>query len=126
MARIPIPLYTELQTAASGPDLSANAQGGRLGDFAGQANQNMGDALERVANIQYRRDEDQAVAWSTNAASKFKVDQFQKLQQAKDNAPVGGDGLTKQYLGGYDTDAQTLMDSAPTPRAKKYLDVHLN
>src|SRR6185369_7952895 len=125
MARIPIPLYTERQTAASGPDLGANAQGGRLGDFAGQANMGMGDSLAHVADIMNRRDEDQAVAWSTNAASKFKLDQFAKLQQAKDNAPVAGDGLTKQYLGGYDTDAQALVDTAPTPKAKHYLNIHL-
>src|SRR6185295_12634204 len=125
MARIPIPLYTERQTEASGPFLGDNAQGGRLGDFAGQANMGMGDALGRVAEIANSRDEDQAVAWSTNAASKFKLDQFQRFQQAKDSAPVAGDGLTKQYLEGYDTDAQSLVDSAPTAKAKHYLNVHL-
>jgi hypothetical protein len=126
MARIPIPLYTERQTAASGPDLSANAQGGRLGDYAAQADQGLGDAFAHVGSIAERLDENQALAWSTNAASKFKVDQDQKLMDAKDNAPVGGSGLTKKYLGGYDTDAQALMAQAPTARAKKYLDVHLN
>lgn len=126
MARIPIPLYTERQTAASGPDLSANAQGGHLGNFAGQADQAIGEGFGQVADIMKRREEDQAVAWSTNAASKFKVDQFQKLQQAKDTAPPGGDGLTQTYLGNYDADAQQVMAAAPTARAKRYLDVHLN
>jgi hypothetical protein len=126
MARIPIPFANERQTAASGPMLGANAQGGRLGDFAGEAAGQVSQALGSVADVMVRREEDQAVAWSTNAASKFKLDQFQRFQQSKDSAPVGGDGLTKQYMEGYDTDAQALVDSAPTPRAKHYLNVHLN
>ena len=126
MARIPIPFANERQTQASGPDLSANAQGGRLGDYAGQADEQAGAALGDVAGILAKREQDQGLAWSTNAASKFKVDQFQKLQQAKEGAPPGGNGLTSNYLQGYDTDAQALVDSAPTRQAKHFLNLHLN
>lgn len=125
MPRIPIP-QVEQTVGADGPLQAPVARGGQLGDYASQADQGLARVASQSAYYAELRENDQAMSWANNAASTFKLQQFDKFKDGQDSAAPGADGFTKTYIESYNNDANDLLAQAPTPRAKKFLTNHLD
>lgn len=69
--------------------------------------------------------ESQAATYSMKTLASMQQSWTEKLQAAKQNAGDGALNFTPTVLKDYDTDAASVLKSAPTPMARKFLDQRL-
>ncbi|HEX3122468.1 MAG TPA: hypothetical protein VHQ21_04135, partial [Rhodanobacteraceae bacterium] len=124
MPRIPVPTVQQ-NVGANGPLQVPVASGAQLGDYAGQADQQLGGALEHSASVFAKIQDDQAITEADKTFSQFQLQQFQKFKDAQTTSGPGAQDFTKNYIQSYDNDAQQVLDSASSRQSRKFLARHL-
>lgn len=111
--------------AFQGPNATPDDSGADVG----AAERNVGAAGTGLAStgayIKKAQDERDAMSYAGMAASQATLDNIQSLQTQKESAGPGAVGFTPKVLAGFDTYASQLLDNAPTPMAKQYLQQHI-
>ncbi|QDX22125.1 hypothetical protein FP568_13240 [Pandoraea pnomenusa] len=130
-----IPVYQQ-QTSVGGGAPLPRAEATPVSPAIGQALSNTGQALQNVgqgvaheATVEQRllreQEEQDAKAWSGNAASNAYLQWQQNLNDRKAAATGGAPNFTPDFLTDFDKYASDTVSSAPTPQAKQFLQQHL-
>lgn len=119
-----IPVYTQqVGTPRNlGPGPTGNLPG--LDGGAGSLSQ-LGEAVSRtaigIADIQKRKEEEDAAAWSAEQLSKARLDWTQQQIEREQNAPAGAKDYAGTLSKDFDAYADGVIKTAPTESARNYL-----
>lgn len=122
MARIPVYSQGVSARQGRGPGMAGGVPavdgGGLALARAGAAISNIG---EQAYNVEQRKQEEDAAAWSAEQLSKARLDWTQQQIEREQNAPAGAANYTGQLTKDYDEYTENLIKSAPTDKAREYL-----
>lgn len=85
-----------------------------------QGLEQLGHASTRLA---IRKQEEDDHLWSMNAVSAFRQQHLKQFEEAKNAAPDGADGFTEQQNNYFEGNLKTMLDTAPTKRARQLAEV---
>lgn len=122
MARIPVYSQGISARQGRGPGMAGGVPavdgGGLALARAGAAISNIG---EQAYNVEQRKQEEDAAAWSAEQLSKARLDWTQQQIEREQNAPAGAAGYAGQITKDFDTYTEELVKNAPTDKAREYL-----
>lgn len=119
-----IPIYTQQvgtpRNLGPGPTGNLPREIGMGGAIA-----NVGETLGRVgfglADMEKKKQEEDAAAWSAEQLSKARLDWTQQQIDREQNAPAGAANYTGTLSKDFDEYTSSLLENAPTENARSYL-----